>query len=134
MLSYTARSQGSPEAAWALMARPALWSRWAPHLRGAWGLGDREVEAGRRGVVRVAPAILVPVRVTARQAGRSWAWKVGPVTIRHRVEPRRGRCVVAVDMDAPAAVERVLAVSYGPLVAVLLRNLARVAERRPVSA
>jgi hypothetical protein len=100
--------------------------------RGASAIG--EVEAGRRGVVRVAPAILVPVRVTARQAGRSWAWKVGPVTIRHRVEPRRGRCVVAVDMDAPAAVERVLAVSYGPLVAVLLRNLARVAERRPVSA
>jgi hypothetical protein len=129
-LTYVTRVNAAPAEVWALVARPARWHEWAPHLRGAWGLGEPEVEAGRRGVVRVAPALLVPVRVTAKRPQRWWEWKVGPVTIRHRVEPAREDCAVEVEMEAPAPVERLLAVSYGPLVRVLIRRLAHVAERR----
>jgi hypothetical protein len=79
----------------------------------------------------VFPAIPVPVHVVAKQPGRSWAWRVGPVTIAHRVERRGDRCRIVVDLEAPAGLEAVLAVSYGPLVERLVRNLARVAESQP---
>jgi hypothetical protein len=52
------------------------------------------------------------------------------VRIHHRVAPARAGAIVAVDLEAPAPLERPLAVSYGPLVAVLVRSLARVASRR----
>ena len=130
MLRYTARSAGSPDAAWALMARPRLWSRWAPHLRGAWGLGDPEVEPGSRGAVRLLGALPVPATILAVDRGRSWTWRVGPVTLVHRVRPsRRGGALVAVDLVAPGPVEAALALTYGPVVGLLVRNLARVAAR-----
>ena len=53
-------SNAPPEDAWALLARPDRWHKWAPHVRGAWGLGDAEVEAGRRGFVRLLGAVPVP--------------------------------------------------------------------------
>lgn len=72
----------------------------------------------------------VPARVTAKRAGRSWTWQVGPVSMVHRVTPRRGGgCEVAVEIAASRALERMVAIAYGPLVAVLVRRLARVAER-----
>jgi len=76
----------------------------------------------------------VPARVIARRSGRSWIWRVGPVEIVHRVEPRARGCVVAVDLRAPAPLEAALAVSYGPLVGLLVRNLARVAARETAAA
>ncbi len=128
MLSYTAKSAGSPEEAWALMARPALWSRWAPHLRGAWGLGSPEVEQGARGAARLLGVVPVPARIVDVSAPRSWTWRVGPVTLKHRVYPDQGGgAVVAVDITAPAPVEAALAVTYGPVVQLLVSNLARVA-------
>ncbi len=74
----------------------------------------------------------MPVRVGSKRAGRSWTWRVGPVDIVHRVAPPTGKAVgsrVAVDLIAPRALEPPLAVGYGPIVALLVRNLARVAER-----
>ena len=130
-LSYTATSHADPQTVWALLARPDRWHEWAPHVRGAWGLGNPEVAEGRSGVVRVFPAFPVPVRVVAKQPGRSWSWRVGPVTIAHHVEPREDDCLVAVDLDAPAGLEAVLAVSYGPLLERLVCNLARVAASSP---
>lgn len=129
MLSYRAESRADPEVAWALVARPDRWRRWAPHVRGATSLGEPEVVAGRRGAVRVFPFIPIPARITAKRAGRSWSWRVGPATLVHRVEPAPGGCVVAVDVRARAPVERLLEVSYGPVISLLVRNLARVAER-----
>jgi len=70
--------------------------------------------------------------VTAKRPGRWWRWRVGPVEITHRVEPVAAEgsgSVVAVDLSAPRPLERALAVSYGPVVSLLVRNLARVAER-----
>jgi Polyketide cyclase / dehydrase and lipid transport len=128
VLTYEARSAATPRQAWPYVAQPALWPRWAPHLRGAWGLGAPEVEPGRRGAARLLGVVPVPAQILAKEAGRSWTWRVGPATLVHRVEPAPGGgSVVAVDITAPAPVEAALAVSYGPLVRVLVRNLARVA-------
>jgi hypothetical protein len=114
------------------MARPALWHRWAPHLRGAWGLGEPEVEPGRTGAARLLGVVPVPARIVAKEPGRSWTWTVGPVALVHRVAPRAGGgAVVAVDIDAPRPLEAVLAATYGPVVQALVRNLARVAALQP---
>jgi hypothetical protein len=129
VISYEAASAAAPAAAWDLMARPARWHEWAPHIRGAWGLGSPEVQVGRRGLVRVLGAPLVPARITRKRAGTVWAWKVGPVELIHRVEAADagGGCVVATDLDAPAPLEATLRVTYGPLVQLLMNRLARVA-------
>ena len=130
MPTYTARTSAPPEWAWALMARPALWSRWAPHLRGAWGLGEPEVRPGARGAARLLGVLPVPARIVDVDPSRSWTWRVGPATLKHRVYAHPdGGSVVAVDMTAPAPVEAALAVSYGPVVQLLVRNLARVAAQ-----
>ncbi len=131
VLSYEAESVAPPEVAWALVARPHRWKEWAPHVRGAIGLGVPEVEAGRHGVARLFGAIPVPAVVLDKVPGRSWTWRVGPVTLVHRVRPRAdGTCVVGVDMSAAAPLETVLALTYGPVVALLVERLARVAEDR----
>lgn len=98
-------------------------------MRGAIGVGTPEVEVGARGVVRLFGIAPVPARVTAKRAGRSWSWRVGPVELHHRVERRNEGCAVAIDMVAPAPLETALRVGYGPLVELLVRNLARVAAR-----
>jgi len=54
---------------------------------------------------------------------------VGPVWFRHRVTPAPDGSIVGVDIAAPGPLEPALRCSYGPLVALLVGNLARVAER-----
>ncbi len=129
MLSYRAQSSASPAAAWALIARPARWSDWAPHLRGAWGLGDPEVRNGSRGAARLLGAVPVPATIIAKTEGESWTWRVGPVTMVHAVRPIAAGCEVVVEMRASRALEAALAITYGPLVAALVRRLAAVAAR-----
>jgi hypothetical protein len=126
MLTYRAPSHAAPDQAWALLARPGRWHEWAPHLRGAWGLGEPEVRVGARGAARLLGVVPVPAVVTDKRAGRSWTWRVGPVDMVHAVRPsRRGGCDVVVEMHAPAPVEALLSRSYGPLVGVLVRRLAQ---------
>jgi len=110
------------------VARPARWHEWAPHVRGAWGLGDPEVKVGARGAARLLGAVPVPAVVTAKDPGRSWTWEVGPVSLVHSVTPLGSGCEVAVEISAPGPLETVLGASYGPLVGLLVRRLARVAE------
>lgn len=132
MLTYEARSRAPVAEAWSLIARPRRWHEWAPQVRGAWGLGSPEVRRGARGAARLLGVVPVPATVVAKRPGRSWTWRVGPVDIVHRAEPAPGGAggsLVAVDMIAPRALEAALAVSYGPIVALLVRRLARVAER-----
>jgi hypothetical protein len=132
MVTFSARSDAPPAEAWSLMARPVRWSEWAPHIRGAWRLGSPEVQVRRVGAVRVAGVLPVPAQIVAKRAGRMWSWRVGPALLVHRVEPLRDGdgCTVAIDLTAsPPALERALAATYGRLVAVLVRRLARVAER-----
>ena len=129
MLTYETSCDAPPERAWELLARPDRWSRWAPHLRGARGLGAPEVRPGARGAALLLGFVPVPARVVGKRPGRSWTWRIGNVLIDHRVEPERDGCTIAVDLSAPAPLEAVLRLSYGPAVALLIRNLARVAER-----
>jgi hypothetical protein len=98
-------------------------------VRGAWGLGSPEVREGARGFARLLGVLPVPARITAKEPGRSWTWSVSGVSLVHRVEPRTGGCLVAIDIESPAAVEPLLRSTYGPVVGLLVRRLASVAER-----
>ncbi len=130
MLCYEARSAAKPATAWSLVAEPARWHEWSPHVRGAWGLGVPEVRRGARGAARLLGVVPVPARITAVAEGRSWTWGVGVAELDHRVDPDgSGGSIIGVDIRAAPAVEAVLRVTYGPVVAVLVRNLARVAEQ-----
>ena len=73
MLRYAADSSAPPDAVWSLLSEPARWHEWAPHVRGAIGLGSSEVQAGRRGIVRLAGVVPVPARITAKRPGVSWS-------------------------------------------------------------
>lgn len=125
MRTWTAESAGDPAEAWALLSRPGRWHEWAPHVRGAWGLGD-VVREGDAGAARLLGVVPVPVRITAVDAPRSWRWRVGAlVDMDHRVRPRPGGGVsVAIDLRAPAPMEAALALAYGPLIVLALRRLA----------
>ena len=134
VLSYSARSPATPAEAWALLARPERWHEWAPHVRGAWGLGDPEVVQGARGAARLLGAVPVPARVTEVRSGRSWTWQVGPVSMVHLVRsPARG--LRGGDRVARRRVRwrPALAFTYGPVVGLLVRRLARV-TRAPAAA
>jgi len=124
MKTWTAQSGGSPAEAWDKLSRPGRWHEWAPHVRGAWGLGD-VVRAGDAGAARLLGAIPVPVRITAVDAPRSWSWRVGAlVEMDHRVVARPGGLAVELDLRAPAPLEAGLALAYGPLIGLSLRRLA----------
>ena len=128
MRTWTADSEASPTAAWALMSRPEAWPEWAPHVRGAWGLGTPEVRQGAFGAARLLSVIPVPAKITAK-GERSWSWRVGPAELAHRVVTAPGGCLVAIDLRAPAPLEPLLAATYGPVIQNMLDRLARVAAR-----
>ncbi len=128
MLRYERRTRAPADVVWDLVAQPGNWARWAPHLRGAEGLGAPEVALGARGTARLLGVVGVPAQVTAKRRGSLWTWKVGPLTVRHRVSAVAGGTLVAMELEAPEPLEPVLRLTYGPVVALLLRNLTRVAE------
>ncbi len=131
MHTFAVRCLADPAAAWRLLARPDDWSRWAPHLRGAWGLGAPEVRTGALGAARLLGVVPVPARIVGKRHGRSWTWRVGfgLVEMAHRVAPLAGGgCEVAIDVVAPAPLEQVVASVYGPVIEATLRRLARAAE------
>jgi hypothetical protein len=126
MRTFTADSPAPDHVVWSLLARPDAWSEWAPHLRGAWNLGSPEVREGAFGFARLLGVIPVPAKITAKER-RSWTWRVGPMTLVHRVEPRVRGCVVAIDLHAPGPLEPVLAATYGPVIQLMVNRLASVA-------
>ncbi len=130
MSTFSVPCSAPPEAAWSLVAEPARWAEWAPHVRGAWGLGAPEVRDGAHGAARLLGVVPVPARIIAKTPGRSWAWRVGPdIVLVHRVQPRAGGCEVAIELTAPGPLEPLLRATYGPVIGVMLRRLARAAER-----
>ena len=130
MRTFTVATDAPPDVAWRLLARPADWGRWSPHVRGAWGLGDPEVRRGACGAARLLGVVPVPARVVGKRDGRSWTWRVGAVEMAHRVEPRDGGgASVAIDLTAPGPLEPALALAYGPVIDRSLQRLAREAER-----
>lgn len=133
MLTYEANSSAPMTRVWTLMATPSRWSEWAPHIRGAWWLGAPEVQVGRRGLVRILGAPVVPARITRKRAGRMWAWRVGPVELVHRVEPRQDGSTVAIDIRARSTIEAAVGAAYGPIVQILLNRLAKIAADSPTA-
>ena len=126
--TFSADSTAPPAAAWSLIAEPGRWHEWAPHLRGAWNLGEPEVERGRLGAARLLGAVPIPARIVHKDDGRSWTWRVGPALLVHAIEPDRdGGCRVSVTIEAPGPLEPLLAATYGPVVKMLVERLARVA-------
>jgi hypothetical protein len=86
------------------------------------------VRVGARGAARLLGAVPVPAKVTAKQAGRSWTWRVGPVDMVHEVRPAGDGCDVIVTMHAPGPLEPVLERTYAPVVGLLVRRLAQLAS------
>jgi hypothetical protein len=127
MRTWTAESAAPATIAWTLMVRPSTWSAWAPHVRGAWGLGTPEVRAGAVGAARLFGVIPVPAKITEKSE-RSWTWRVGPALMTHRVSARGDGSEVAVDLSAPGPLESALAAAYGPVIQTMLNRLARLAE------
>ncbi len=119
----------APDAAWPLLARPARWHEWAPHVRGAWGLGAPEVEAGRTGFVRLAGVVPVPATIVSKDDNnRSWTWRVaGAVTMEHAVT----RDALIITLAAAPPLERALGAAYGPVIRLMLRRLSRTARAQP---
>ena len=79
-LTYRSQCAAPAAHAWELMARPQRWREWAPHVRGARGLGCPEIEPGARGEVLVLGGL--PCRRSSptsepgeRGAGRSDRWR-----------------------------------------------------------
>ena len=133
MRTFTATTTAPPEAAWQLLARPDRWAALVPARPRRLAPRRRpRCAQGAVGAARLLGVVPVPARIVGKRAGRSWAWRVGLglVEMVHRVEPRpEGGATVAVDIIAPAPLERSLALAYGPLIELSLRRLAREAER-----
>ena len=128
MRTFSVNSAAPAAVAWRLLARPEEWPSWAPHVRGAWGLGAPEVSLGAVGAARLLGVLPVPARIVAKRPGRSWTWRIGVVEMVHRIEPVATGCEVAVDLIAPPPLERAVAAAYGPVMTTALRRLARRAE------
>lgn len=83
---------------------------------------------GAYGAARLLGALPVPAQIVFKRPGAAWTWRVGfgLVEMAHRVEPRpEGGCEVAIDLRAPAPLERVLELGYGPVIQATLDRLAR---------
>ena len=124
MLRYAAHSPAPAKELWPLLSQPARWPEWAPHVRGAWGLGHPEVQARASGAARLLGFVPVPATIVRKSPGRSWAWRVGPVEMDHRLVPRQRGTTVEVTLKGPRALELALKAAYGPVTKLALRRLA----------
>lgn len=129
MAFSSAHSAAPPERVWDLIARPGRWHEWSPHVAGAEFLGEPEVEAGARGRVLLRGGLALPATVTAVQTGESWAWEVGGIAVRHAVRPAAGGSEVEMATAGQGPVWGAAAAAYALPVALLVRNIARLAAR-----
>jgi uncharacterized protein YndB with AHSA1/START domain len=120
----------SPERVWSLISQPERWSEWSPYVVGAEGLGSPQVVEGARGHVILRGGVRIAARVTEVTAGESWSWQVGGLRIRHIVRPASGGGSRIEHEIAGAALPwSLVAIAYVPIVGLIARNIARVAER-----
>ncbi|MBA2241235.1 MAG: SRPBCC family protein [Solirubrobacterales bacterium] len=126
---FEAPCEAPREELWSLLARPDRWREWAPHVRGASGLGSPEVTEGKRGRASLIGFEIVPATVLGVVPGRSWTWRVGPLELTHAVEPAPSGCLSVIEVHSRGLAGRLAAAAYAPAVWALNRNLARVAAR-----
>lgn len=104
LLWVTGEVEAPAAVVWDLLTDPARWPSWGPSVRSAVVDGG-VLRGGATGSVRTVLGVTVPFEVTAFEAGRRWAWKVGGVEATdHRVEPLGpGRCRVGFGVPWAAA-------------------------------
>jgi uncharacterized protein YndB with AHSA1/START domain len=116
-----------PERVWALMAKPELWGRWSPHVRGAVGLGSPEVVEGASGHVVLRGGVRLAARITEVVPGESWSWRVGGLHVRHTVRPVGTGSRIEHVVEGSSRPWSIVARAYVPIVGLIARNIARVA-------
>jgi hypothetical protein len=124
-------STATPGQLWDLVARPDLWNRWSPHVRGAEGLGSPEVRQGARGKVVLRGGIKVPAEILEVTPGQSWSWQVGGIVVHHIVRPATGGSSLAMPVESKGQLWTPAALAYAPVVDLIARRIARVAEDEP---
>jgi Polyketide cyclase / dehydrase and lipid transport len=118
-----------PTAVWSLVARPGRWHEWSPYVVGAEGLGEPEVEEGAVGSVLLRGGLRVGTEILEVVLGRSWAWRVKGLVIRHEVEPVPGGTRLSMTPKGDGPLLAPLALAYRLPTALIARNVARVAGR-----
>ncbi len=141
--TVSASSAAPPEAAWALLATPAWWSAWAPHIRHVAGSSKTEaapadLAEGQELRIHGPGPVAVRARITRVDPGARWDFAVdlpGPWRIlnSHLVEPEGEGCRVTVHMVLQGPAGQLLTdtalAAYAPLATYSVRRLARLAER-----
>lgn len=115
---------------WELIATPGRWREWSPHVVGAEGLGAATVKAGAEGHVVLRGGLRLPARISTVEPGRSWTWQVGGIHVLHGVGPRVGGSRIRLEVTGSSRPWSAAALAYLPAVALIARNIARVAERQ----
>jgi uncharacterized protein YndB with AHSA1/START domain len=118
-----------PGAVWPLLARPERWHEWSPYVRGGERLGEPEVEEGAVGSIVMRSGLRIAAEILEVVPGRSWAWRVKGLVIRHEVAatPRGTRLSITPEGDGPLWAP--LALAYRLPTALIARNVARIAGR-----
>ncbi len=130
MPTRTVTCNAPPERVWDLIARPDRWHEWSPYVKGARGLGTPEVEQGAHGSVLVRGGIRVAATITSVTAGESWTWRVMGLRLDHAVRANGAASEIILRVEGVAGPPWSLgALAYTPALALIVRNIARVAER-----
>ena len=129
MRVHAIETDAPPERVWALIARPEHWGRWSPHVRGAMGLGSPEVVEGASGHVVLRAGVRLPARITEVVPGESWSWWIGGLHVRHSVRPAGTGSRIEHVVEGFSRPWSIAAWAYAPIVGLIARNIARVAER-----
>jgi uncharacterized protein YndB with AHSA1/START domain len=120
-----------PDRVWSLIARPDRWHEWSPYVKGARGLGTPEVEQGAHGSVLVRGGVRVAATITSVVPGEAWTWRVMGLRLDHTVRAE-GAAASRIELRAEGAAGApwsLAALAYTPALALIVRNIARVAER-----
>ncbi len=131
---HSVRCSAPADRVWELIARPDLWSEWSPHVRGAEGLGSPEVSEGARGSVVLRGGLRLGAEITEVTPGSSWSWRAAGLDIHHRVAPSGSGSRLEFEVASRGGPRSALALAYAPVVGLIAKNIARVAERRAAAA
>lgn len=134
-----AAARRDPAELWALLASPAQWSRWAPHIRGATStVGATTVTAGDTVRIEGWGPLRVTTTITRVDPGSRWDFSVDlpaghRLVATHEVatEPPAVQVRMALRGPAPRPVGVTLLAAYRPLAVLALHRLVSLGGERP---
>lgn len=118
-----------PERVWSLIARPDRWHEWSPYVSGARGLGSPEVEQDAHGSILIRGGIHIAATITSVTPGESWTWRLMGLRLDHAVRPEGAASRIELRAEGSHPPWSLAALAYTPALALIVRNIARVAER-----